>query len=868
MENSRSSLPFEKYIFEKYAQTLLDGRYRLEKILGTGGMSVVFRAYDTQGDRTVAIKMLRDEIAGEREAVERFLNESRAVSMLSHPNIVDIHDVSVDTEHKYLVMEYVEGVSLRAYMDKRGALPPREIIAYTEQILSALVHAHSRGVIHRDIKPQNIMLLKDGAVKVMDFGIAKLPKGAAASADALLQDKDKDKNKDKDKDKDKDKKDGSASAGGSGGSGSSDSSDSSDKTVGTVYYISPEQAQNCAADERSDLYSLGVMMYEMLTGRLPFDDESPISVVLMHMNDRPDPPHKISKDVPRGLEQLILYAMEKKPQKRYRSAADMLRELRRIKKDPSRSVYSPARIEAFKRSSRNRAQNKPSRSMTPIIMGVAFALLIVGLVSLFYAFDQVVGGMTTKTLGVKIPEFSGLDREMCAELLRGELERQGLRDGDVVLVYDEQYSEDAAAGCAIEQYPTAGSHKKVPCTVNITLSLGPQMLTMPDYTISDWRTAKSELRGMGFIVKVVEEANAAVQSGYVIMTDPAPGARLIAGSEVTVRVSRGRISGAVGSVELPSFVGLGEAAVMTKLGELGLTVGEVIYTRSPQPIGTVLGQYPAEGSEAIPGIDPVSFAVSGGAEHATEFIPDVTGMSRADAVALLATYGLHAARVRSAASELPLGTVIAQSPGGSTEISAGFGYSIDPDTESVVLTISAGKNYTPTAVSFIMPRITGKTLAGARETLALYGADIGYIWYVRSDKPAGTVIDQMTPQGVTVSGYPGEITVDVTVSGGEEYTNNMAVLTVPDVMGLTLSVAKERLFAAKLIWYITEVESPLPAGTVIDQSPEGGESLHEREWEEIVMLTVSAGTSAPPATEPVTEPVTEPEPDPDGEVND
>lgn len=832
MENTRSSPPFEKYIFEKYANTLLDGRYRIEKILGTGGMSVVFRAFDTQKDRTVGIKMLRDEIAGEREAVERFLNESRAVAMLSHPNIVDIHDVSVDTEHKYLVMEYVEGVSLRAYMDKRGALPPREIISYSEQILSALVHAHSRGVIHRDIKPQNIMLLKDGAVKVMDFGIAKLQNGEE-SADIGADGK-SDKNDKNDKSEKTEK---------------ADKTEGSDKTVGTVYYISPEQARCCAADERSDLYSLGVMMYEMLTGKLPFDDESPISVVLMHMNDRPEPPHMIAKDVPRGLEQLILYAMEKKPQKRYRSAADMLRELRRIKKDPSRSVYSPARIEAFKRSSRNRAQNKPSRSMTPIIMGVAFALLIVGLVSLFYAFDQVVGGMTTKTLGVKIPDFSGLDRELCAELLGGELASQGLREGDVILVYSEQYSEDVAEGCAIEQTPTAGSHKKVPCTVNITISLGPRMLTMPDYTISDWRTAKSELRGMGFIVKVVEEANAAVPSGYVIMTDPAPGTRLVAGSEVTVRVSRGTISGVVGSVEVPDFVGLGEAEVMQKLGDIGVSVGEVIYTRSPKPAGTVLGQYPAAGSEAVPGIDTVSFAVSGGSEHDTEFIPDVTGMSRADAVALLTTYGLRTARVRSAASDKPLGTVIAQSPAGSTEIQAGFGYSVDPDTESVVLTISAGKNYTPTAVSFSMPRISGKTLGGARETLALYGADIGYVWYVRSEEPVGTVIDQMTPQGVTVSGYPGEITVDVTVSGGADYTNNMAVLTIPDVVGLTTAEAKEKLYAAKLVWYITEVASPYPAGQVIEQSPAGGTAVHEREWEEIVMLTVSAGYTTPPDTD-------------------
>ena len=251
-------------------------------MLGTGGMAVVFRAHDEKEDRTVAIKMLRDDIAGDPEAVARFVNESRAVSMLSHPNIVAIHDVSVETGHKYLVMEYIDGVSLRAYMDKRGALPAKEIISYTEQILSALVHAHSKGVVHRDIKPQNIMLLKDGTVKVMDFGIAKLP--------------------------------------------DSDTAAISDKTVGTVYYISPEQAQDSASDARSDLYSLGVMMYEMSTGKLPFDDESPISVVLMHMHDKPTPPHRVDPSIPRGLEQIILYSMEKNPAKRYQCAADMLRE--------------------------------------------------------------------------------------------------------------------------------------------------------------------------------------------------------------------------------------------------------------------------------------------------------------------------------------------------------------------------------------------------------------------------------------------------------------------------------------------------------------------------------------------------------------
>ena len=180
MENTRSS---GTPIYEKYVSNLLDGRYRIEKVLGTGGMAVVFRAHDEKEDRMVAIKMLRDDIAGDPEAVARFVNESRAVSMLSHPNIVAIHDVSVETVHKYLVMEYIDGVSLRAYMDKRGALPAKEIISYTEQILSALVHAHSKGVVHRDIKPQNIMVTEKGEVKVMDFGIARFAMSQSRTID-------------------------------------------------------------------------------------------------------------------------------------------------------------------------------------------------------------------------------------------------------------------------------------------------------------------------------------------------------------------------------------------------------------------------------------------------------------------------------------------------------------------------------------------------------------------------------------------------------------------------------------------------------------------------------------------------------------
>ena len=211
--------------------------------------------------RTVAIKMLKDEIANDAEAVRRFINESKAVAMMSHPNIVNIYDVSVREDLKYIVMEYVEGITLKNYMTKRGALTLREIISYTEQILTALRHAHSKGIVHRDIKPQNIMLLKDGIVKVTDFGIAKLPNAETVTL--------------------------------------------TDKAIGTVYYISPEQASGQEIDQRSDLYSLGVMMYEMATGVLPFTAESPVSVAMMQINETAKPPMELNPNIPRGLEQII-----------------------------------------------------------------------------------------------------------------------------------------------------------------------------------------------------------------------------------------------------------------------------------------------------------------------------------------------------------------------------------------------------------------------------------------------------------------------------------------------------------------------------------------------------------------------------------
>ena len=295
---------YEQY--KEYIGTVLDERYLIDGLIGVGGMAVVFEARDTFINKNrVAIKMLKTEVASDEIMVKRFKNESKAESMLKHRNIVDIHDVSVKGKEKYIVMEYVEGITLKNYLKgKDGPLSFEEITCYTRQILKALSVAHESGIIHRDIKPQNIMVLQNGLIKVMDFGIAKLPNAETVTV--------------------------------------------SDKAIGTVYYMSPEQASGKRIDSRSDIYSLGAMLYELATGQLPFTGETPLSVVLKQINEDPVPPRKINKEIPVGLEQIILCAMSKKPQDRFQSADIMLDFMKQLHKNkdikfdvlPCRSWFS------------------------------------------------------------------------------------------------------------------------------------------------------------------------------------------------------------------------------------------------------------------------------------------------------------------------------------------------------------------------------------------------------------------------------------------------------------------------------------------------------------------------------------------------
>ena len=278
--------------YRKYSGKILDGRYRLEQPVGAGGMAVVFSAIDISTGRRVAVKMLRESAAEDPQTLRRFINESRAVAMFNHNNIVKIYDISVDGPLKYIVMEYVDGMTLLDYLEFKKPIDWRDAVIYVDQVLRALDHAHMKGVIHRDIKPQNIMLLEGGYVKVMDFGIAKI----LDAQDQTLN---------------------------------------TSAAIGTVYYISPEQARNKKVDCRSDIYSLGCMFYEMVTGERPFKAETPVAIALKQINEQPVPPSQINPKIPLGLEQIILCAMQKNPADRYQSASQMLRHIRQFENDPT-----------------------------------------------------------------------------------------------------------------------------------------------------------------------------------------------------------------------------------------------------------------------------------------------------------------------------------------------------------------------------------------------------------------------------------------------------------------------------------------------------------------------------------------------------
>lgn len=565
--------------YDKYVGQIFDRRYRIVRIIGVGGMAVVFEAVDTVMKRTVAVKMLKEEIAGDAQAVKRFINESRAVSMLSHPNIVSIYDVSVRDDLKYIVMERVDGITLKNYMNSRGPLPPKEIMNYTAQILRALDHAHSKGIIHRDIKPQNIMLLKNGKIKVTDFGIAKLPNAETVTM--------------------------------------------TDKAIGTVYYISPEQASGKKIDPRSDIYSLGVVMYEMATGKLPFVADSPVSVALMQVNNQPRPPREILPSVPPGVEAMILTAMEKDPDKRFQSASVMLHYVLRLREDPGYNFKahhsgSTAQIPVQRGKGGRKAAKKQSRSMFPIIAAVVTAFMLVlittGIVVLKNALDR---SKESQGVTVSVPEYVG-------SVYNDELKKQIEDEGNFNIIVKEEFDADHEEGYILVQDPDEGAARKVKrgtqkADVKLTVCTGAGSFTLDDYSVVEYRTAKLEMQKKGLKVEEYGEYDNTLIEYYTLRTDPPAGSTVKRGDTVKIFYSLGP---QIEYVTIPTFVGMTESDAITTLNSLGISYGKITYEKNDKySKGQIISQSKAVGSKVPVGVTEIDFTVSlgdGSSEETTD----------------------------------------------------------------------------------------------------------------------------------------------------------------------------------------------------------------------------------------------------------
>jgi len=551
--------------FEKYVGQVIDKRYRIMKVIGIGGMAVVFEANDLLMRRSVALKVLKDDITHDKQAVRRFINESKAVSMLSHPNIVNIYDVSVkeDSNLKYIVMELVDGITLKNYILKKGVLSFGETIRITEQILLALHHAHSKGIVHRDIKPQNIMMLKNGAIKVADFGIAKLPNAETVTM--------------------------------------------TDKAIGTVFYISPEQASGKTIDRRSDIYSLGVTMYEMITGKLPFVSDNPVSVAIMQVKNRPRPPHEINVKIPRGLEQIILGAMEKNPDDRFHSASQMLRHLQQLKNNPATVFKVTSKDSSSKSDSSSKGvksktmpsnvrkltpQKRSSRSMFPIIGGVASAFMIVCIITFIVMLPKL-GNAMTQDDSREITVQRLIDT-WYSDALKYQLEESGYYKVNVEYVFNDTKERNVIIG----QDPMPDEKRKVVpgdpdhiVELNLKVSKGGEFFELPDYSYKDKREAVSDLKNT-YEMKVVEKvrSDAYIPLDHVIVTEPAAGESVRVGSEITVIVSEGQT---LEDVKIPDLSNMTAAEVKSVLKKSGLEIGKITEVESDKvEPGRVISQSP------------------------------------------------------------------------------------------------------------------------------------------------------------------------------------------------------------------------------------------------------------------------------------
>jgi serine/threonine-protein kinase len=538
---------------DKYIGKKLDGRYEIQDFIGIGGMAIVYRAYDVIDDRIVAIKILKDEYLRNEEFKRRFKNESKAIAVLSHPNIVKVYDVSFGDRIQYIVMEYIDGITLKEYIEKQQVVSWQESVHFTVQILRALQHAHEKGIIHRDIKPQNMILLGDGTIKVTDFGIARFAKSETRTM--------------------------------------------TDKAIGSVHYIAPEQARGDLTDAQADIYSVGVMLYEMLTGKLPFEAESAVSVAIMQLQSDPTPPREINPNIPEGLEEMTLKAMQKDPSKRYESAASMLRDIELFKRNPNikfRYQYSAIENTAeferneLKQASINKVKNDDGVQKGPrdaaknkkLIMGVSIAVVaVVAIVMMILVFRS-----CTSAKDVEIPNFVGSQyNDVIAKQASGEYKFNFIKE--------DGHDISKPEGQILDQNPKYVQGKKVKDNIDFKLivnNLGGNVV-VPDVTKMKQEDAVSKLKEVSLVANIVTIVDDETAKGIVKSTDPVANSAVPKNSKVNVYVSSGPSDT---KTQVPNVINIDLDSAKKKIESSGLKVGSITTKDSSKSANTVLESDP------------------------------------------------------------------------------------------------------------------------------------------------------------------------------------------------------------------------------------------------------------------------------------
>ena len=562
----------------------LDGLYEVRELIGSGGMANVYKAVmlghngPVPAGTVVAVKVLRQEYMHDPDLVRRFKNESKAISLLNHPNIVKVYDVSVNDDLQYIVMEYVDGMTLREYLNQRGGrLTNRETVHFISQILKALEHAHANGVVHRDIKPQNIMLLDNGQLRMMDFGIARISR----AENQLL----------------------------------------SGKAMGSVHYISPEQAKGDETDCTSDIYSVGVMMYEMLSGHLPFDADDVVEVAIKQISDKPQSLQELAPNVPHGLVEITERAMAKRPDNRYASAAEMLNALNAYVENPAivfnytylpdeipeKVVERPMKTQKDAPEPKKARKGKKKRTVfLPVLFGITVAFALACL-ALCWAILNDSSTLMSEKADVVLADYSGMTQD--------EVNAQPqVSSGQITVNWEQSYSNDYAAGYVYKQSPVAGRTVREGQSVTLTVSLGIQSVTVPDVTNYLQADAEQQLKNLGVSVLVTQAVEPTVASGSVIRTDPAAGSQVAAGTTVVIYVSRPQVAT---TTKVPSLIGMNVNDARTLLVQRKLGLGSQTEQYSDQPVGSIISQNPGEGASAKLNTR-VSVVVSAGPEPAPE----------------------------------------------------------------------------------------------------------------------------------------------------------------------------------------------------------------------------------------------------------